>query len=276
MTSNSQRLSLSLAASLAAAAAASLLAFAAPAAHAAPAAVQGVPLTDASAERITDNPVLAEKTAQFRAAIRSNNASRVKSFLEEGFTPNFMMENGDTAFTYAMRSDSKAAAEALLDSGLLDVNKPNRFGETPLMLAVFKGDKGIFEKLLSLGADPKGGANWTPLHYAATSGLNDFTKRLLELGADPNAQTRAGVTPLIMAARKPSREVVMTLLRAGAYRDYCTDRGLSPADFAKKAGDEELAKYLEVKSCAVIGKKPAAQTSASAAAPAAAVQPANP
>lgn len=249
----------------AAAAAASLLALAAPAASAADAAAADaaaasrlLPLTDASAEHLTDNPILAEQTAQFRAAIRSNNASRVKDFLEEGFTPNFMMENGDTAFTYAMRSDSRNAAVTLLDSGLLDVNKPNRFGETPLMLAVFKGDKAIFEKLLELGADPKAGTNWTALHYAATAGLNDFAKRLLELGADPNAQTRAGVTPLIMAARKPSREVVMTLLRAGAYRDYCTDRGLSPADFAKKAGDEELAKYLAVKTCAVIGRKPAA------------------
>ena len=58
-----------------------------------------------------------------------------------------------------------------------------------------------------------------------------------------------------MAARMPSRETVMTLLRAGAYHDYCTDRGLSPADFAKKAGDEELAKYLAVETCAVKGPK---------------------
>lgn len=78
-------------------------------------------------------------------------------------------------------------------------------------------------------------------------------KRLIELGADVNAQTKAGITALDMAARKPSREAVMMLLRAGAYRDYCTDRGMSAADFAKKAGDEELAKYLAVKTCAVTG-----------------------
>ena len=69
-----------------------------------------------------------------------------------------------------------------------------------------------------------------------------------------SSTTRALViTALDMAARKPSREAVMMLLRAGAYRDYCTDRGMSAADFAKKAGDEELAKYLAVKTCAVTG-----------------------
>lgn len=74
-------------------------------------------------------------------------------------------------------------------------------------------------------------------------------KKLLSLGADPNVRTNQGVTPLHMAARLPSRNVVLTLLRAGAYRNYCTTAGLSPADFAKKAGDEELAKYLAIERC---------------------------
>ena len=62
-------------------------------------------------------------------------------------------------------------------------------------------------------------------------------------------RTNQGVTPLHMAARLPSRSVVLTLLRAGANRNYCTTAGLSPADFAKKAGDDELAKYLATESC---------------------------
>lgn len=214
-----------------------------------------VPLTDAGAEHVTDNPVLAAKVEEFRSAIRTGNVSTIRSMLKDGLTPNVMMGNGDTAFTYAMRADQPRVATVLLESGELNVNKLNRFGETPLMLAVFKGDKKIFERLLELGADPNGSSNWTALHYAASSGQNAFVKKLLELGANPNAQTKAGVTPLIMAARMPSRETVMTLLRAGAYRDYCTDRGLSPADFAKKAGDEELAKYLAVETCAVKGPK---------------------
>ena len=78
-------------------------------------------------------------------------------------------------------------------------------------------------------------------------------KRLLSLGARVNAQTRSGVTPLHMAARIPHRECVILLLKAGAYRDYCTNAGLSPADMARKAGDHELADFLAVEHCAVRG-----------------------
>ena len=57
-----------------------------------------------------------------------------------------------------------------------------------------------------------------------------------------------------MAARKPSRAAVTMLLKAGAYRDYCTDTGQSPADFARRAGDKELAEYLAIPKCAVKGR----------------------
>lgn len=146
-----------------------------------------------------------------------------------------MLENGDTPLTWALRSESWDLARVLLDAQGIDVNMENRHGETPLMLAVIKGREAEFDRLLKLGAKVNKTRGWTPLHYAATEGRTSMMKRLIELGADVNAQTKAGITALDMAARKPSREAVMMLLRAGAYRDYCTDRGMSAADFAKKA-----------------------------------------
>ena len=168
-------------------------------------------------------------------------------------THDFNQAIGDTPLTWALRSESWDLARVLLDAQGIDVNMENRHGETPLMLAVIKGREAEFDRLLKLGAKVNKTRGWTPLHYAATEGRTSMMKRLIELGADVNAQTKAGITALDMAARKPSREAVMMLLRAGAYRDYCTDRGMSAADFAKKAGDEELAKYLAVKTCAVTG-----------------------
>lgn len=162
---------------------------------------------------------MARNTHDFNQAIAAGNAADVRRLLSTGITPNIVLENG----------------------------------ETPLMLAVIKGREAEFDRLLKLGAKVNKTRGWTPLHYAATEGRTSMMKRLIELGADVNAQTKAGITALDMAARKPSREAVMMLLRAGAYRDYCTDRGMSAADFAKKAGDEELAKYLAVKTCAVTG-----------------------
>lgn len=162
--------------------------------------------------------------------------------------------NGDTGFTYAVRAENYDVAEALLKSGRLNVNDLNKFGETPLMFAVFKGQDELFDELIAAGADPQRGGNWTPLHYAATEGRTEFIERLLKAGASANIQTSSGVTPLIMAARKPSRAAVTMLLKAGAYRDYCTDTGQSPADFARRAGDKELAEYLAIPKCAVKGR----------------------
>ena len=122
------------------------------------------------------------------------------------------------------------------------------------MLAVFKGQDELFDELIAAGADPQRGGNWTPLHYAATEDRTEFIERLLKAGASVNIQTSSGVTPLIMAARKPSRAAVTMLLKAGAYRDYCTDTGQSPADFARRAGDKELAEYLAIPKCAVKGR----------------------
>ena len=196
---------------------------------------------------------MARNTHDFNQAIAAGNATDVRRLLSTGITPNIVLENGDTPLTWALRSESWDLARVLLDAQGIDVNMENRHGETPLMLAVIKGREAEFDRLLKLGAKVNKTRGWTPLHYAATEGRTSMMKRLIELGADVNAQTKAGITALDMAARKPSREAVMMLLRAGAYRDYCTDRGMSAADFAKKAGDEELAKYLAVKTCAVTG-----------------------
>ena len=220
---------------------------------AAPADTAGTTFSDGTVITEKDLEEMAKNLERFRSAVMSSNASAVKDLLGQGVSPNIVFGNGDTPLTWARRSESWELARVLLDAQGIDVNMENRHGETPLMLAVIKGREAEFDRLLKLGAKVNKTRGWTPLHYAATEGRTSMMKRLIELGADVNAQTKAGITALDMAARKPSREAVMMLLRAGAYRDYCTDRGMSAADFAKKAGDEELAKYLAVKTCAVTG-----------------------
>jgi len=214
----------------------------------------GLGWDDIASKNEAENPLTSAQLETIRQAVRSANTRTLKQLLQKGLSPNFRMENGDTGFTYAVRAENYDVAEALLKSGRLNVNDFNKFGETPLMLAVFKGQDELFDELIAAGADPQRGGNWTPLHYAATEGRTEFIERLLKAGASANIQTSSGVTPLIMAARKPSRAAVTMLLKAGAYRDYCTDTGQSPADFARRAGDKELAEYLAIPKCAVKGR----------------------
>ena len=127
------------------------------------------------------DPLESARSAEIRASIEQCRSDRLEALLDAGADPNVFMENGDTAFTYAMRTDCVRCADLLMKAKTFRVNAANRFGETPLMLAVFKGNEEIFEALLRAGADPKAQPkSWTALHYAATEGREDFVKRLLE------------------------------------------------------------------------------------------------
>jgi ankyrin repeat protein len=207
----------------------------------------GYTMTDKEMEEMALN------LERFRTAILNGQLSKVKELIEKGVSPNTVMPNGDTPLTYALRSDSFDVADYLIDSGAADVKLENGLGETPVMLAVYKNRPDEFEKMIKLGATVRKDRGWTALHYAAAGSSEKLLERVIALGADVNAQTSAGVTPLMMAARRPSAPAVQALLKAGARKDLCTDAGLSAAYFAAKAGEDSLTKLLAVDTCAVRG-----------------------
>ncbi len=188
-----------------------------------------------------------------RYGIKNNNPADIRLAFLRGAEPNSRFANGDTPLTFAFRSESYDAVDALLQNPKVSVVLENRMGESPLMMAVFREDEKHFDALLARGASPVKATGWSPIHYAATAGSIPMMERLKSLGADVNAQTSSGVTPLMMAARAPSRNAVEWLLRQGAYRDVCTKEGMSPADFARNAGDTALADFLAIEKCAVKG-----------------------
>ncbi len=193
--------------------------------------------------------------AMFAGAIDKNRADVVGRMLAQGVSPNTIVHDGDPALVRAIRMDNLDIARILLDHPGIDIDTSSSFGETALMLAAFKGNELLVDELLSKGASVNRVGGWTPLHYAAANGHDAIVRKLLAKGARVNVQTKSGVTPLYMAARMPSRQVVMTLLRAGAYRDLCNDKNQSPADIARSAGDEELAKFLAVPKCVKPSRK---------------------
>ncbi len=191
-----------------------------------------------------------ERWVNFSGAVQRDRADVVQALLDVGMDPNTYVQDGDPAIVRAIRMDSKSVLKVLLAAKGINVDQASEYGETALMLAAFKGNKDLVNQLLERGASVNRIGGWTPLHYAATNGHVDLVKLFLEKGARVNVRTSSGVTPLYMAARHPSREVVMVLLKAGAYRDLCNDQGQSPADAAKKAGDEKLAEFLKIEKCA--------------------------
>lgn len=208
------------------------------------AALIAVSMNAAAAETLTK-----EDYVNFAGAVERDRGSVVRDYLAKGISPNAIVHDGDPALVRAVRMDNEDIVKILLATKEIDVNQLSRYNETALMLAAFKGNKDLVNTFLERGAKVNGAPNWTALHYAATNGHDDIVKLLLAKGAQVNARTKGGVTPLYMAARKPSREAVMTLLRAGAYRDICNSEGASPAKAAADAGDAELSKYLAIEKC---------------------------
>lgn len=121
-------------------------------------------------------------------------------------------------------------------------------GFTALHLASFFGHEGVARALLERGAEVGAAArNATrvmPLHSAVATGQYAIAKMLLERGAPANARQQHGFTPLHSAANRKDAATVELLLKHGADPSLKSDDGKIPADFAEKAGGEELARKL--------------------------------
>lgn len=202
-----------------------------------------------SADRSVNVTVVSEDQLLFINAVDRDRADVVSEMLKKGVSPNLICKNNEPALVRALRMDSRRVAEVLIQAPGINLDEETEYGENAVMLAAFAGNLRLVRQLVERGARINKVVGWTALHYAATEGHNDIVVYLLGEGANVNTRTENGVSALYMAARKPSREVVMTLLRAGAYRDVCNDKGQSPADAARAAGDAQLADFLKTERC---------------------------
>jgi len=115
-----------------------------------------------------------------------------------------------------------------------------------LINAAEMGDLEALRQALAHGADvdfcdPKDPKQQTPLHWAAKCGRAEDIEALLEHGAKVDALTKAGVTPLIVAASEGWDDCVPLLLKGGASVTAKTLKGRT----AVQAAREKLAKVSD-------------------------------
>ncbi len=99
----------------------------------------------------------------------------------------------------------------------LDVNAVDNFGNTPLHLAILRNQvPNVAKLLIEYGADPNLSnlQGNTPLHTAVITGRMRHMKMLLEYKADPNAKNKKGQTPLTYSLK--SKLYLKRLLLADA------------------------------------------------------------
>ena len=176
-------------------------------------------------------------------AVKNDDAAAVQNLLQRGFDPNTRDENSQHGLFIALRESSLKAAKTLIDWPKTDLNAANKANETPLMMAVLKGQVVMAAALLAKEADVNK-PGWAPLHYAATAGHIELMTLLLENHAYIDAESPNGSTPLMMAAQYSTASAVKLLLEEGADPLLKNQLGLSAIDFARRADRADSAEII--------------------------------
>lgn len=164
-----------------------------------------------------------KRVAEMIAAARTGNIEKIKQLLSKGVDINAPEpESGDTPLLAAIDKSQWAAAEFLLQQRP-NLNLEDKNGNTPLYLAVSRGDEAmaLVNQLLDAGAQvdlgPMKGDNAgvTPLHIACATGANGCLEALLRRGASATKHISSGATPLHTAAIGGDKQTIDLLCKAG-------------------------------------------------------------
>ena len=210
-------------------------------------------LADAKAGRLLKldpNSVDRHGFTPLHTAVKHGHLEMVRWFIENGANLNAQTENGLTPLVLSIMNDHEQIAMRLLDGGAepllrsglngwtavhygvsssfprklfqklarmgIHVNLRDKFGNTPLMLAIENGSfkvLSIFQDFPKLDWDQFNDLGETALHIAAMRHSTDFVQRLLWAGANPNIRRRHdGFTPLHICAVECQIKCVRILL----------------------------------------------------------------
>lgn len=117
----------------------------------------------------------------------------------------------------AVLSGNTSKLKSRIKKGKADINATDKDGHTPLYLAAATKNFKAVKILLKAGAKTNHEHEvTTPLHAAATNDDNQIAALLIVNGANLKAQNESGETPLEVAVKKNSANVVKTLIAAEA------------------------------------------------------------
>ena len=138
--------------------------------------------------------------------------------LAEKADVNLLDGDGFTPLHWAATFNKNEAVELLLANKANMNIKVEKYGWTPLRLAVIHGHMATAEALLNAGADPnaKDDENIPLLHQAVIRGKKEMVELLLDKKADVNTKATDGDTALDEAMEHGNKEIIDLLLQHGA------------------------------------------------------------
>jgi ankyrin repeat protein/L-ascorbate metabolism protein UlaG (beta-lactamase superfamily) len=153
---------------------------------------------------------------------------------------------GNTPLAIALQRGNLEMAEYFLTGGA-DALYKDREGSTTLHMACWRGKKGLIELLLKKGVpvDASDNAGWTPLLLATIMGNQEAVNVLLAHKANVNIKNQNGLFPLFQAAKDGKKEIALRLLASGARAGDCMgDTGMTSLHMACALGYGDIAKAL--------------------------------
>jgi quinoprotein dehydrogenase-associated probable ABC transporter substrate-binding protein len=178
--------------------------------------------------------------------------------------------DGMTPLIHAAMRKHVPTVKKLLEVGA-DIEKPGTQGYPPLALAIGEAKFEVAKALMESGADidkPLGPEKLTPLMVAASQvspgegsiflpGSTrpiDIARALIKSGANVNAQSKDGVTALMIAAARNVAPMIGLLVQAGADPSLKNSLGQTAADIADQNGAEAAGKALRLLASVPDGK----------------------
>lgn len=163
------------------------------------------------------------------------------------FMSSIMAFSQNDVYTIA-RSGTVDDLKTLIKTDPDIINKPNADGNSPLILACYKGNVEVAKFLIKNVKDinfttPMG----TALMAATVKKNTEIVKLLLENKANPNIADANGSTALIYAAIFKSYEIAELLVKYKGDDTHKDNRGNSAFDYAILADDDKLIQILKTK-----------------------------
>lgn len=187
------------------------------------------------------NTIEQDDVSSLRAMVNRGTISINQRLSAPGYS------GGAPLIALAARAGSIETLRYLISAGA-DLNASTPVNETPLMLAAYFREDGnasverhdaAVRLLVEAGASLENvPGNYTPLAYAAYNNRQRALRYLIERGARLDADASGGTvyvnTPLMMASIQGNRDVVRTLLVAGADPLIRVRNGHTAREFALK------------------------------------------
>ena len=200
--------------------------------------------------------------APIHTAARKRHPELIALFADLGADLNEPDGDGMTPLQHAVMRNHVPSVKMLLERGA-DIEEKNKEGYTALALAIAEAKFEVAKVLLDAGAhiDTAAGPDaLTPLMIASSQVAPgegaiflpestrpiDLARDLIKRGADVNAQSKSGVTALMIAAARNVAPMIGLLIQAGAKADLKSVQGQTAADIADQNGAEAAAKALKL------------------------------